>query len=232
MISPPIAASSTRLSGAECVRKAKRIDIERAKLQELPDRRTSDYEQVTVRVTCSGGFTLRKVFYTVPSRLIGHRLRVRLYDDRLDVFIGGSHLMTPPAGGSMPTASTTRSVNYRHVIHSLRRKPMALPQPVYRDQPSPAKPIDEPSTHSCSGCPKSRPAASWSTCSPWPGRPRLQAELADLLAADLEAGRLPDMSAVCAHFAPDPARLPHVVVHLVLTTYEDLLGSGYRGAAA
>ena len=31
-----------------------------------------------------------------------------------------------------------------------------------------------------------------------------EAELADLLAADLEAGRLPDMSAVCAHFAPDP----------------------------
>ena len=36
------------------------------------------------RVTSSGGFTLRKVFYTVPSRLIGHQLRVRLYDDRLD----------------------------------------------------------------------------------------------------------------------------------------------------
>ena len=53
--------------------------------------------------------------------------------------------------------------------------------------------------------------------------------LADLLAADLEAGRLPDMSAVCAHFAPDPARLPHVVVHLVpLTTYEDLLGLAMR----
>ena len=32
------------------------------------------------------------------------------------------------------------------------------------------------------------------------------------------------MSAVCAHFAPDPARLPHVVVLTVLTTYEDLLG--------
>ena len=60
-----------------------------------------------------------------------------------------------------------------------------------------------------------------------------EAELADLLAADLEAGRLPDMSAVRAHFAADPARLPHVVVHLVpLTAYEDLLGSGYRGAAA
>ena len=33
---------------------------------DLPDRRTSDYEEVSVRVTSSGGFTLRKVFYTVP----------------------------------------------------------------------------------------------------------------------------------------------------------------------
>jgi hypothetical protein len=58
-------------------RNAKRIDSERMVLQELPDRRTSDYEEVIVRVTSSGGFTLRKVFYTVPSRLIGHRLRAR-----------------------------------------------------------------------------------------------------------------------------------------------------------
>ena len=58
-------------------RNTKRIDSERAALQELPDRRSSDYEEVIVRVTSSGGFTLRKVFYTVPSRLIGHRLRGR-----------------------------------------------------------------------------------------------------------------------------------------------------------
>jgi hypothetical protein len=50
-------------------RNSKRVDIERAELQELPVRRTADYEEVTVRVTSSGGFTLRKVFYTVPSRL-------------------------------------------------------------------------------------------------------------------------------------------------------------------
>ena len=49
-----------------------------------------DYEEAIVTVTSSGGFTLRKVFYTVPSRLIGHRLRVRLYDDRLEVFLGGT----------------------------------------------------------------------------------------------------------------------------------------------
>jgi hypothetical protein len=33
---------------------------------------------------------LRRVFYSVPSRLIGHRLNVRLYDDRLECFLGST----------------------------------------------------------------------------------------------------------------------------------------------
>ena len=36
------------------------------------DARTSDYGEVIVTVTSTSSFTLRKVFYTVPSRLIGH----------------------------------------------------------------------------------------------------------------------------------------------------------------
>jgi transposase InsO family protein len=66
------------------VRNAKRIDQERTALKELPVRKTADYEEVNVDVTSSSAFTLRKVFYSVPSRLIGHRLRVRLFDDRLE----------------------------------------------------------------------------------------------------------------------------------------------------
>ena len=77
-----------------------RIDVERGVLRPLPRLRTQDFEEMLVRVTSSGGFTLRKVFYTVPSRLIGHRLRVRLYDDRLELFIGGTALMTVARGRS------------------------------------------------------------------------------------------------------------------------------------
>jgi hypothetical protein len=115
-------------------RNAKRIDAERAELKALPERRSADYEEVTVPVTSSGGFTLRKVFYTVPSRLIGHRLRVRLHDDRLEVFIGGTHLLTLPRGRASPSGKYDQVVNYRHVIHSLRKKPMALLGLVYRDR--------------------------------------------------------------------------------------------------
>ena len=115
-------------------RAAPRIDAERASLQRLPDRRTSDYEEVIVTVTSSSGFTLRKVFYTVPSRLIGHRLRVRLYDDRLDVLLGATRLMTLLRGRSAGNGKHGHVIDYRHVIHSLRRKPMALVGMVYREQ--------------------------------------------------------------------------------------------------
>ena len=59
--------------GRHNARNRNRIDSERATLRDLPDRRRCDYEEVTVRVTSSGGFRLRKVFYTVP--LMVPRLR-------------------------------------------------------------------------------------------------------------------------------------------------------------
>ena len=54
-------------------RNAKRIDAERASLRPLPARRTTDYEEVTLRVTSSGGFILRKVFYTDLAQSVLHR---------------------------------------------------------------------------------------------------------------------------------------------------------------
>src|ERR1700730_2181561 len=80
--------------GRRNARNAKRLDLERSALQSLPARRTTDYEETIVTVTSTSGFILRKVFYSVPSRLIGHRLRVRLYDDRLECFLGSTPLTT------------------------------------------------------------------------------------------------------------------------------------------
>ena len=60
-----------------------------------------------------------------------------------------------------------------------------------------------------------------------------EAELADELAAGLQAGTLPDMSALRTRFAPDPARLPKVVVKLAaLKTYEALIGTSLTGDPA
>ena len=54
---------------------------------------------------------LRRVFYSVPSRLIGHRLNVHLYDDRLECFLGSTQLLTLRlAGGRKAAASTAMSL--------------------------------------------------------------------------------------------------------------------------
>src|SRR3546814_819934 len=51
-----------------------------------------------------------------------------------------------------------------------------------------------------------------------------EAGLADRLAQDLDAGRLPDIAALRTRFSPDPAALPEVVVELgPLTDYDALL---------
>ena len=99
----------------------------------MPRQRTDDFDTVRVRVTSAGGFTVRRVFYTVPSRLVGHQLTVRLYDDRLEVFLGTTPLMTL-ARGRPRAGRNGYVVDYRHVIHALRRKPMALRNLIYRDE--------------------------------------------------------------------------------------------------
>ena len=116
-------------------RNRQHMELERPHLAALPKGRTSDYEEkvVTVTVTTSGGFILRRVFYTAPSRLIGHRLRVHLYNDRLECFLGATPMMTLRRGRQPPGNKTGHVVDCRHVIHALRKKPMALLNLVCRD---------------------------------------------------------------------------------------------------
>jgi hypothetical protein len=209
--------------GRRNARLAKEIDIERASLQALPQQRTADYEETIVTVTSSSGFTLRRVFYTVPSKLIGHRLRVRLYDDRLEVFIGGTQLMTLTRARASADGKRGHVVDYRHVIHSLRRKPMALLNLVYRDQLFPrwayARTFDAllaqgPERIACRTMVELLALAHERAC---------EAELALVLDTALSTGHLPDMAAIRARFAPDPAAVPAVQVDLApLSAYDEL----------
>jgi transposase InsO family protein len=200
-----------------------RIDIERAALRELPGSRTADFEETLVTVTSSSGFVLRKVFYTTPSRLIGHRLRVRLYDDRLEVFLGSSLQMTLPRGRARVGGAHDHVVDYRHIIHSLRRKPMALIGLVYRDKLFPRQAYRRafealiealPTRTACRVTVELLALAHDRAC---------EGELAERLTQDLDAGVLPDMQILRGVFTPDIQALPNVIVSFVpLSAYDEL----------
>ena len=201
----------------------KRIELERPMLATLPKRRTIDYEEKIVIVTSSGGFILRRVFYTAPSRLIGHHLRVHLYDDRLECFLGATPMMTLRRGWPVSDSKGGHVIDYRHVIHALRKKPMALNNLVYRDQlfPRPAyarafEALQQSvgDKRACKLTVELLALAHDRGC---------EAELAELIDAELDAGRLPDLALWRERFGPSPASVPMIEVEFVpLSTYDEL----------
>jgi hypothetical protein len=113
------------------------------------------------------------------------------------------------------------------VIHALRRKPMALLNLVYRDQlfPRPAyarafealrERCDD--RHACKVTVELLALAHERAC---------EAELADALCPDLDAGRLPDLAALRARFRPEATPIPSVAVELApLDVYDELAAIG------
>lgn len=211
------------LVGRRNARNRKRIDAERAVLRPLPARRVEDGEQTMVTVTSSGGFMLRNVFYTVPSRLIGHRLRVRLHDDRVEVFLGGTHITTLPRGRGYGADRRGHVVDYRHVIHSLRAKPGALPGLVYRDQLFPREAYRRLYDAAMEALPE-RVACKLVVGALAIAHERgVEADLAALIDEILDAGGLPTLADLTARFAPDPGALPEVTVTLTSLGAYDIL---------
>ena len=221
------------LVGRRNARNRKRIDAERAVLRPLPNRRAEDGEEAMVTVTSSGGFMLRNVFYTAPSRLIGHRLRVRIHDDRIEVFLGGTHLMTLPRGRGYGDNRRAHVVDYRHVIHALRAKPGALPGLVYRDQLFPRDAYRRlydaamealPERAACKLVVGTLAIAHERGC---------EADLAAAIGAQLDACVMPDLADLRARFAPDPEALPQVTVTLTpLSAYDVLTAAPTEEAPA
>ena len=150
---------------------------------------------------------------------------MRLYDDRLEVFAGSAALATLPRGRAHANGKHAQVVDYRHVIHSLRRKPMALMGLVYRDQlfPRPAyrntfDPLLKRHTErkACRIMVDLLSIAHERNC---------EAALARERAAAVKTGTTPDLAVLRKKFAPDPADLPQVVARLApLGAYESLIG--------
>jgi transposase InsO family protein len=210
--------------GRRNARNRKSIEIERTVLKPLPTRRTTDYEEARVLVTSSGGFILKRVFYSVPSRLIGHRLNVHLYDDRLDCFLGSTQILTlrrgrPQQGGSR----RAHVVDYRHVIHALRKKPMALLNLVYRDQLFPRQAYARAFEALLAGEGDKRACRTMVGLLALAHDRACEAELADAIEAVLDAGELPQLDRLRERFKPDGAAIPDVAVVLTpLSAYDEL----------
>lgn len=211
--------------GRNNAKNRKRLELERPLLKPLPERRTTDYEETRVLVTSNSGFLLRKVFYTVPSRLKGHHLRVHLYDDRLECFLGSSPVLTLRRG-RQPQGSDKHGyvVDYRHVIHSLRRKPMALLNLVYRDHLFPRRAYARAFEALLAAGNERRACRTMVGLLALAHERACEAELAEALDTELDAGALPDLDALRQRFTPAMETMPDLTIELAeLSDYDELV---------
>ena len=109
-------------------KRTQKFEVEQVTLQALPRYRSPDYEVLSVKVSCYSTITIRCILYSVPSRLINQRLTIHLYHNQLVGFVGTTTVITLPrlhVHGS-EKIRRARSINYRHLVESLRRKPRAF----------------------------------------------------------------------------------------------------------
>lgn len=101
---------------------------ETAVMRDLPEVRmdTCSVYQVTVRRNST--ITVKHKIYTVPSRLIGEKVKVKVYQEHLEVYYGGKHIERIKR-----VSGKEHGINYRHIIKSLVRKPGAFENYKYRD---------------------------------------------------------------------------------------------------
>lgn len=119
-------------------RRQPRLAEELACMRELPATALAEYREYAPVVSSQSLIRVRKHAYSVPSRLIGHTLRVELYESRLQVYLGREFLFYL----SRLRGDRGALVDFRHVIAPLLRKPAAFinyrhrealyPSPVFR----------------------------------------------------------------------------------------------------
>lgn len=111
-----------------------RFEQERALLAPLPAEPPFVMRELSVRVN---RFSLIRVLanvYSVPSRLIGAKVKVRVHAERLEVYHGTVHVLTL----SRLIGRDRSRIDYRHVIWSLVRKPGAFMAYKYREEMFPS----------------------------------------------------------------------------------------------
>ena len=123
----------------ETLRKAnanrgRRVAEDLAAMRELDVSKLPEYVEEDVRVSEWSTVRVKHCAYSVPSRLIGEWVRVRIFEDRLEVrFTDELQLACERLRGR-----GLHRIDYRHVIWSLVRKPGGFARYVYREEMFPS----------------------------------------------------------------------------------------------
>ena len=107
-----------------------RFEEERPLLKPLPKKPLEPGRELRVEVSRFSTIQILANTYSVPSRLIGTTLTIRLRAQTLEAYVGTTHALSLPR----LLGKHQKLINYRHLIWSLVHKPHAFAFYRYRDE--------------------------------------------------------------------------------------------------
>jgi transcriptional regulator with XRE-family HTH domain len=110
--------------------RSERFTRDQQALRPLPANQLDPCQRLFVTVSRFSTIRVLRNTYSVPSRLIGSELTVRVRAEQLELFLGSSFIMTLPRLKGLHKCR----IDYRHVIWSLVRKPGAFAAYRFRDE--------------------------------------------------------------------------------------------------
>lgn len=112
-----------------------RVAAELAVMRPLRVEAFQEFNEFQTRITTESTLVVKRNTYSVPPRLIGEPVRVRLFEMRLEVWHSGQRILEMPR----LLGKNNHHIDYRHIIDSLLRKPGAFARFRYRSDlfPSP-----------------------------------------------------------------------------------------------
>jgi hypothetical protein len=209
---------------AKLNRKAEgKLALERAHLRPLPPKPVPAYTRYAVRVRPWSTIRIHRKTYSVPSRLVGHRVDVHQHADVVEVYYAGK------LAERMPRLRGGREhrIDYRHVIWSLVRKPGAFARYRYREELFP-RPVFRAAYDALCEARGERADIEYVRILHLAAS-TLEATVARALEQLLASGEAFDYAAVRALAVPEKPKVPALAVLAVpdLGVYDALLGKGH-----
>jgi transposase len=124
--------SSVLMSANE--RRMEKVAEELSAMRAKPVVELPDFKEVMVSVSNNSTIRVRKLVYSVPSRLIGVKLLARVYENEIFLLEGADEVARLPLG----TGDSGAVIDFRHLIGHLLRKPGAFAGYRWREELFPA----------------------------------------------------------------------------------------------
>jgi hypothetical protein len=167
--------------------------------------RLPEYSESRVRVSKWSTVRVKFNTYSVPSRLIGEQVRVRIYDDQIEIHYGGQLQLSVDRllgrGGHL--------IDYRHVIWSLVNKPGAFERYKYHEAMFPTLVFRRTYDELCASS-SSRIANLDYLRILHLAASTMQSEVQAALELLMDTGQVPRFDAVLAMVAPEGPEIPQL----------------------